>query len=82
MFENLQILRRKTKVTIYIFERELISLECQNVKLLFWKKYGSVNKEYLLMICNKMCASLYYDIDLSVNSYMLIKSRAITIVQP
>lgn len=46
------------------------------------KKYGSVNKEYLLMICNKMCASLYYDIDLSVNSYMLIKSRAITIVQP
>ena len=46
------------------------------------KKYGSVNKEYLLMICNKLCASLYYDIDLSVNSYMLIKSRAITIVQP
>ena len=49
------------------------------------KKYGSVNKEYLLMICNKMCAilylSLYYDIDLSVNLYMLIKSRVITIVQ-
>lgn len=37
------------------------------------------------MICNKMYAilylSLYYDIDLSVNLYMLIKSRAITIVQ-
>ena len=32
------------------------------------KKYGSVNKEYLRMICNKMCASLYYDIDLCVNS--------------
>ena len=45
------------------------------------KKYGSVNKEYLWMICNKMCASLYYDIDLSVNSYMLIKLRAITIFQ-
>lgn len=45
------------------------------------KKYGSVNKEYLRMVCNKMCASLYYDIDLCVNSYMLIKSRAITIVQ-
>ena len=49
------------------------------------KKYGSVNKEYLLMICNKMCAifylSLYYDTDLSVNLYMLIKPRAITIVQ-
>lgn len=80
MVENLQILRRKTKVTIYIFERKLISLECQNGKLLFWKKYGSVNKEYLLMICNKMYYN-YIMILTYTNSYMLIKSRAITIVQ-
>ena len=54
MFENPQIL-------ILSLWKKLISLEYENRKLFFFKNYGSVNNEYLLIgyLGNKMCTNPY-----------------------